>query len=534
MRLAGWYYQRIQIVLTVWLVLGSAGRAQTLVSTQLTGESSNRVDLVFLGDGYQLHELDAFHEHVDGMLDHMFVNEEPFNRYINFFNVHRIELISDESGADRPPDNHFVDTALNATYWYDETTERQLYIEETLANRIVDDALAGTAISPDMRFVTINDTKLGGGAKNYAAYSGGNSNAFELGLHEQGHSFSALADEYVTIGDPYPFAESFRWNVTTDPTGAKWERWLGYEQEGIGTIGAYEGGAFYREGIYRPSENSKMRSLGQPFDAVSREKLILDIYKFVDPLDDHLENLESLTYQRDTQTIWTTVVDPEVITLEWFVNGVPVPESNTEEFDLFTLTEMGFAPGEYEVTAVAGDYTEWVRWRRGNSRDPLVEDVSWTVQYDHPGDLDNDGIISTDDFELLTLAIHQDLDDPAYDINFDDAVDQLDRDRWLDFSLSAYGDFDLDGKVDFEDFLTMSGNFNLTEATYAQGDTSGDGKVDFADYLQVSANFGFERQPVVTPISVPEAAYVSRVAFGLAMLTTLALRRRRTAFTFAA
>ena len=154
------------------------------------------------------------------------------------------------------------------------------------------------------------------------------------------------------------------------------------------------------------------------------------------------------------------------------------------------------------------------------------------MQYDHPGDLDNDGIISTDDFDLLTLAIHQDLDDPAYDINFDDAVDQLDRDRWLDFSLSAYGDFDLDGKVDFEDFLTMSGNFNLTEATYAQGDTSGDGKVDFADYLQVSANFGFERQPVVTPISVPEPAYVSRVAFGLAMLTTLALRRRRTAFTF--
>lgn len=534
MRTTRWLRQRIQLALTLWLVLETVVRAQTLVSTQVTGKSANRVDIVFLGDGYQSYELDLFHQHVDAMLDHMFLNEEPFNRYVNFFNVHRIELTSNESGADRPPENHYVDTALDASYWFEDNLDRSLYIQEEQANRIVDAILAGTSINPDMRFVTVNDTKFGGGGGDYAVYAGANPRSLELALHEQGHSFGNLADEYVTIGSPYSGGEIVRWNVTTDPTGAKWERWLGYEQEGIGTIGVYEGAAFYREGVFRPSENSKMRSLGQPFDAVSREKLVLDIYTFVNPLDDHQDDQEQIYYQRDFQRLWVTAVDPEVITLQWFVNGVPVPDSNREEFDLFTLTEMGLAPGEYEISVVAEDLSDWVRIRR----DKLIDEVAWTVRYEHPGDFDNDGTISTNDFDLLTLALRREPDaadiDLNFDINFDNVVDQLDRDRWIDISLSAYGDLDLNGRVDFEDFLTLSGNYSVVDATYAQGDTTGDGRVSFADYLQISANFGFQRQPVLAATSVPEPKSLPQLIIGLAAMTMLMLRRRRATLTFAA
>ena len=56
------------------------------------------------------------------------------------------------------------------------------------------------------------------------------------------HPFAGLADEYG--GDPtrYTGPEPFQANITTDPTGAKWAAWLGYDQPGIGVIGAYEGG----------------------------------------------------------------------------------------------------------------------------------------------------------------------------------------------------------------------------------------------------------------------------------------------------
>ena len=74
-------------------------------------------------------------------------------------------------------------------------------------------------------------------------------------------------------------------NVTKLATG-KWDPWLGFidSRNSDLNIGAFEG-AVYSTGLYRPSLNSKMRALNRPFDAVSREAFIHDIYQYVDPLD---------------------------------------------------------------------------------------------------------------------------------------------------------------------------------------------------------------------------------------------------------
>lgn len=339
-----------------------------------TGPSSNRVDIVFLGDGYTAPQIETnYVNHINSMLNHMFNSgEDPFPRYANFFNSHRINVISNESGADKPGADPpvYVDTALDARYWCS-NIERLICISNSKANAAISAALAEATFDVDMRLVTVNDTKYGGSGGVYAVYAGGSSSAPEIALHELGHSFSNLADEYANPGSgTYTGSEPREVNVTTDPSGAKWSPWLGYSQPVIGTISAYEGGRYFEGGIYRPSLNSKMRSLGRPFDAVSREKLILDIYAIVDPLDDFRENTQPVV--EGNPELWVQPVDPGVIKTEWYVDGTLVPGASGETF---RPLDFGFAAGDYLVTARSYDPVDWVR----TNRDRLEQSVAWDV-----------------------------------------------------------------------------------------------------------------------------------------------------------
>ena len=396
------------------------------------GPSANRVDVVFLGDGYTASQLNTTYVmHIDRMLDHMFDDaEDPFPRYEQFFNVHRVNVESNESGADVPPDGVFRDTALDASYYFDGATDRLLYIDSAKADAQIRTNI-GRAFQVDMRLVTVNDPRYGGGGGSYAVYSGGNFSAPEVALHELGHSFAGLADEYG--GDPgvYPGGEPFEPNLTKDANGEKWSQWLGYEEPGMGTIGAYEGGGYYDEGIYRPSENSKMRTLNNKFDAVSREEIILDIYDLVNPLDAWLAN--SATVNNPT-SLWVDAIDPEVIDVRWLVNGIEVLGATGETFN---PRAFGLLAGDYEITAFAEDLTPWVRIER----EKLQQSVSWNVHLDllEPllGDANGDGVVDLTDLNLV-------------------------RNHFGQVGVLIPGDtFPFDGVVDLADMNAVRNNFSL-------------------------------------------------------------------------
>jgi hypothetical protein len=113
-----------------------------------------------------------------------------------------------------------------------------------------------------------------------------------------------------------------------------------------------------------------MRSLGRPFDAIAREKIILDIYSLVDPLDAWLDNHGLLL---NPARLAVDVIDPNVIKVNWFVNGILVQGAEGETFSLF---DYGFGPGHYEVTARAFDPTDWVRINLNE----LEESIKWDVE----------------------------------------------------------------------------------------------------------------------------------------------------------
>jgi len=101
-------------------VFGLAAYSGSLIAEPVTlvvenGPSDNRIDIVFVGDGYTAAEQPKFVTDVERAVEYYF-EFEPYKDYASYFNVRAIELNSNESGADHPSDNIERDTALDATY----------------------------------------------------------------------------------------------------------------------------------------------------------------------------------------------------------------------------------------------------------------------------------------------------------------------------------------------------------------------------------------------------------------------------------
>ncbi len=427
------------MVLAVLLWPAAAPALTTLIDN---GPSSNRVDIVFLGDGYTQTDLDAgvYTSHVNAYLDYKFEPSalaDPFPRYRNFFNAHAIEVVSNESGADQPPNGIFYDTSLDATY-FTSGTERLLTVSTSKTNEQRNLGLAGTGITADTQYVVVNDTKYGGSGGTYAVFAGGNSSSKEIALHEVAHSFSRLADEYVSYNSPYTGGEPTEVNVTKDPNGAKWSHWLGYDDPRGSNldIGVYEGARYYESGVYRPSLDSKMRSLNRPFDAVSREKLIQDIYRYVDPLDGFLSNSQTLVAPEE---LWVDVVDSEVILVEWSIDGTPSAANSGESFD---VSLEGLAPGSYAILARA--YDEVLDFANTGGALDLVRSgyseleqfVSWDIVIPATGDYDHDGVIDAADYEVWRSA-YGSTELLNADGNGDGVIDAADYVVWRDAFAAA-------------------------------------------------------------------------------------------------
>ena len=159
------------------------------------GDPTNRVDLVILGDGYTASEMEKYANDVENVVNGFF-NEEPFTEYQSYFNVHRVDVTSNESGADHPETGTFKDTAFDATY----NCAGNLRLICVDTSKV--DAVLSARVAPNQRdlvVVIVNDPQYGGSG-GYIAVASTNQAVVELVLHELGHSFGGLADEYVGGG----------------------------------------------------------------------------------------------------------------------------------------------------------------------------------------------------------------------------------------------------------------------------------------------------------------------------------------------
>ena len=390
----------------------------TIAGGPSAGGPDNRIDVVIVGDGYTAGELAQFHLDAANMAASFFAHE-PYTDYADYFVVHLVDVVSNESGVDNDPvPGVDRDTALDMGFWCS-GIERLLCVSVTKAY-----SYANNAPDVDHVIALANSSKYGGAgytSSDLATSSGQNGSSPEIVVHELGHSFGNLADEY-------DYNDGSQWNGGEVPepnvsildaaamanAGTKWASWLGVNDPLFdGLVDTYEGARYYQYGIYRPTSNSLMRSLFRPHNLPSIESLLIELYRVVSPLDDHAD--DGATYA-GSETLWVVPMAPggQPLPVQWYLDGEEIAGATGTTLDLGTL---GLSECAHEVSAVVHDPTAWVRDEQARA-EYMTASVTFQV-YVPPADstdCDANGL-----FDVCEIA-----EDPSLDWNGDGVLDECD------------------------------------------------------------------------------------------------------------
>lgn len=249
----------------------------------INGDCHDKVDLVFLAEGYTAEETEKFQADARRYTDILFT-VEPFKSHRSRFNVRAVIRPSAESGVDEPTRNRWRDTVMDASA-NALGTPRYMLINN---NKAMQDIAA--AVPCDTILIAANtDRYTNGGLYNrYSIFAAGNDRSPGNCPHEFGHSFAGLADEYfgkdVAYSEFFPRGvEPLEPNITAllNPDAPKWAHLI---EPGTPVptqpdpnrpewVGVFEGAGYTARGLYRPVDQCRMRA-GKHFCPVCREAII--------------------------------------------------------------------------------------------------------------------------------------------------------------------------------------------------------------------------------------------------------------------
>jgi hypothetical protein len=350
------------------------------VAIENAGPPKNRVNYVIVGDGYTQAQLETtFIDHVQFAMKKRFseVIGQPYGRYRKFVNICAIKLASPNgpigSGA----------TALDCS---GDDQSRLANCNTSKVNMAISSNVPKT-FEVDWKAVVLNNNRWWNTGATIMLWSGAHKDAAGAALHEGGHGFHQLADEYD--GTESNCAREFmEVNCTADPqmTAGKWDKWLGYDQAGAtGVQGTVAGGRYCQSGQFRPSQNSMMNQLfgekpNTSFNPVSREKMIMDIWRAVTPIDKATPDPGALPAP---MMLKVDVIDPAVISVDWSVDGQVVAANGGTSFDVAART---LPAGSHTISARAYDNAgmDLVRYTTGTQYGRMnwarsQQTVMWTV-----------------------------------------------------------------------------------------------------------------------------------------------------------
>src|SRR6185295_6089713 len=106
---------KVLVALVALCAASSLAAAEPVVAIRQNGPPDNRIGVAILGDGYTQSEQLKYATDVDLMVKAVF-DQSPYSTYASYFNVYRVDVVSNESGADHPERGVTKDTALGASY----------------------------------------------------------------------------------------------------------------------------------------------------------------------------------------------------------------------------------------------------------------------------------------------------------------------------------------------------------------------------------------------------------------------------------
>ena len=252
------------------------------------GPYENSLDLVIIAEGYRKQEMRKFTKDAKRLTEYLF-SIDPFSLYRHKFNVRLIYSESPESGTDFPGEGIWRNTVVNSNFY---TFGIERYLTSTDFWTISDIA---SRVPYDQIIILVNSDKYGGGGifNFYTITSTGHTASAGVLVHELGHSFAGLGDEYYTSDVSYEGFydlnyEPWEPNLTTlqkfsskwmdmVPSGVPVPTPVSKEYDGI--VGVFEGGGYVAKGIFRPQIDCIMKNNSAPeFCLVCRraiEKMII-------------------------------------------------------------------------------------------------------------------------------------------------------------------------------------------------------------------------------------------------------------------
>lgn len=274
------------------------------------------IDVIFVADGYTESESNKFLDDVRSLIS-LTINtktlNEPFYTFANFFNVYAAFSASEQSGMDLPDKGIYKSTAFDSSQHLSDG--RGVYGDYDKVKNFINSV--GNFSQNAIKIVLVNSSEYGGTGGEIAWVTASNRLSPEILMHEIGHSFGNLQDEYVDseIAENFSLSSPDFLNsvhLTDSLDRIPWSDWLGFT-DSLGTVGFFEGGYYRENGIWRATENSKMLYLNYPFSAPQKEAIIKQIY---DSIGDYL-----FIYNDSLLNYSAVVPDSNIFSYQWKING---------------------------------------------------------------------------------------------------------------------------------------------------------------------------------------------------------------------
>jgi len=262
-----------QVVPTDILIRHIGERHITPYETLQQAADTNRcIHIAYIAEGYQEQEMPTFLEDAHAAMDALFAHE-PFKSMRNRFQITAVKAPSKESGTSEPAEGIWKNTALHSHF---DTFYSDRYLT-TLNLKELHDWLAGTPY--EHIIVLVNTDKYGGGGilNSYNLSMTHHEQFRPVVVHEFGHSFAGLGDEYAYENEAIPMyphdVEPWEPNLTTlKDFHGKWEDMIDKKtpvptpatKKNEKKVGVYEGAGYSLNGVYRGMQDCRMRTNQNP------------------------------------------------------------------------------------------------------------------------------------------------------------------------------------------------------------------------------------------------------------------------------
>lgn len=228
------------------------------ITLQQAADTTCCIHIAYVAEGYTAEQMDQYLDDCHVAMEALF-EHEPFKTLRNRFNVIALCSPSHDSDVSQPGKGIWRNTALASHF---DTFYMTRYLT-TLHLKQLHDWLAGT---PYEHIIVLANTAHYGGGGIYNSYNLSYTRGKHFRpvvVHEFGHSFGGLGDEYpYGDSDPMYFADTEPWEpnlTTTTKKPAKWQNLID-----AGKAGLIEGGGYLSKGVWRGQENCRMRTNEHP------------------------------------------------------------------------------------------------------------------------------------------------------------------------------------------------------------------------------------------------------------------------------